>query len=533
MNSNLTRRKFVQLATAGSIVAATVPSAFAKPAVFKPNEKGPFDLVIKGGRVIDPETGLDAIRNVGLKDDRIAAISEKKLKGNRVLDAEGMIVSPGFIDLHSHGMQLPAAWMQAFDGVTTHLELESGLLPIGMAYDNMTKEGRPINFGAGAAWTYARIKVLQPDAGEPDGTLRWFQNAFSKSGWQNAIPTKKQLEQIIANVEQGLQEGGLGVSINAGYAPGMGRKEYYQLAELAAKYKVATYTHDRYMSVLEPNSSFEAIGEQIGLSAITGAHMHICHINSVAGRDLKAATDLVKEAQAKGINVTAESYTYGAFATAIGAEFMRGDNWLERFGGDDYGAVEYLGKPLNKAKIEEMQKSEPGAMIVFHFLDEENEPDDQKLLDYAVLFPGGAIASDCMPWFDSKGAVLEGDIWPIPQSAFSHPRSAGCYSRFFARWVRDRKALPLMEAIRKCTLIPAQVLEETAPQIKKKGRIQVGCDADIVVFDLNKIQDNATMVKPVQPSTGHKHVIVNGIPIIENGKRVENILPGKPVRRNV
>ena len=533
MSVNITRREFVQIASASSILAATAPAVLAKEIEKRPNEKGPFDLVITGGRVIDPETGLDAVRNVGIKGDRIAAISEKPLQGAKVLKADGMVVSPGFIDLHAHGQQLPAAWMQAYDGVTTALELESGLFPVSMAYDHIAKEGRPINYGLGTAWTFARIMALQPDAGKPDGTLRWFQKAFGLSGWQNAIPTPEQLDHIISLVDQGLKEGALGISINAGYAPGMGRKEYYRLAELAAKYKVANYTHDRYASVLEPLSSFEALGEQIGLAAITGAHMHICHINSVGGRDLVAATDLIRQAQAKGIPVTTESYTYGAFATAIGADFMRGDDWLARLGGKDYSAVEYTGKPLTKASYDELQKSKPGEMIIFHFLDEENDPDDLALLDKAVLFPGGAIASDGMPWFDAKGAIIEDDIWPLPQTAFSHPRGAGCFSRLFARWVRDRKVISPLEAIRKCSLIPAQILEATAPQMKKKGRIQVGCDADLLVFDLATIQDNATLVKPVQSATGQRHVVVNGTPIIEEGQRIGNARPGRPVRRPV
>lgn len=533
MSSKFTRREFVQMASAATGLAAAAPAVAAGAVKKRPNEKGPFDLVISGGRVIDPETGLDAIGNVGIKDDRIAAVSEQPLKGARVLEAAGHVVAPGFIDLHAHGQQLPAAWMQAYDGVTTALELESGLLPVGKAYENIAREGRPINYGLGAAWTYARVMVLQPDAGEPDGTLRYFLKAFSKSGWQNAIPNPEQLDGIIDNVEQGLKEGALGISINAGYAPGMGRKEYYRLAELAAKHKVATYTHDRYMSVLEPRSSFEALGEQIGLAAITGAHMHVCHINSVAGRDLKAATDLVKEAQAKGIPVSVESYTYGAFSTAIGAEFLRGPDWLERFGVEKYSAMELRGQPLTQEKIEELQKTQPGEVVVFHFLREDLNPEDMKILDLAVLYPGGAIASDGMPWMNAKGDILEDDVWPIPDNYFAHPRSAGCFSRFFAKWVRERKAISLPDALRKCSLIPAQILEESVPQMKKKGRVQVGCDADTVVFDPKIIEDKATMVEPAQTSVGFRHVVVNGTPIIDDGERIGDARPGRAVRRPV
>lgn len=182
-----------------------------------------YDLIIFGGRVIDPETGLDAIRNVGIQGDKIVAITEDALTGKQVVDAKGLVVSPGFIDLHAHGQQLPAAWMQAFDGVTTALELESGLMPIARFYDDVAKEGRPINYGAGSAWTFARVMVKQPELGPADGTLTWYQRAFSYSGWQNSAASMEEIQRILAFIETDLNDGALGISINAGYAPGMGR----------------------------------------------------------------------------------------------------------------------------------------------------------------------------------------------------------------------------------------------------------------------------------------------------------------------
>lgn len=535
-NVDLGRRKALSAITA---TAAALPfaqsiaseiSASGEKITILPNEQGPYDVVISNGRIIDPETKLDTIGYVGIKEGRIAAISTNPLKGSKVIDATGLVVSPGFIDLHAHGQQMMGSWMQAFDGVTTQLELESGLLPISKAYSHVGKEGRPTNYGFGAAWSFARAMVMDERTGTPDGTLAWFQKAFSFDGWQNSIPDQTQLKQILSYVEDGLKEGALGISINAGYAPGMGRKEYHALAELAQRYDVATYTHDRYMSVLEPQSSFEALGEQIGLAAITGAHMHVCHINSVANRDLKAGTDLLKQAESKGINISVESYTYGAFSTAIGADFMRGPDWLARFGATSYEAAEYNGQALSKRSFTELQDAQPGAPIIFHFLEEDTSKEDQNLLDLAVLYPGGAIASDGMPWFHPDGTVIEDDIWPVPDYAFSHPRSAGCFSRLFARWVRERNAIPLMDAIKKCTLIPAKIVESGALQIKRKGRIQVGCDADITIFDLNTIQDNANFTNPRQTSAGHKYVMVNGTLIIDNGQRVEGVLPGQAIR---
>ena len=532
------RRNFIKMAAAGSAVASALSAASATTAqdsaVRMPeNEPGRYDLVIAGGRCVDPETGLDAVRNVGIKGGRIAAISDKKLEVTKTLNAEEQIVAPGFIDLHAHGQQLPAAWVQAFDGVTTALELESGLLPVSKFYENVAKEGRPINYGAGAAWTYARVTAKEPDVEPFDGTIGWFQKAFSLKNWQNTIATEEEIEKIIEMVEQGLKEGGLGVSVNAGYAPGYGHKEYHALAELAKKYEVPTFTHVRYLNNSEPNSTWEAYQEQISLAALTGAHMHVCHLNSTSVRDIEDCAALIKEAQDRGFPVTVEAYTYGAGSSVVGAQLFRGDDWKERWGVPDASAMEMNGVPLDQAKIDEMQKSSPGDIVVIHFLRPEQSEEDQRLLDLSVLYPGGAIATDAMPWTNAKGDVLEGDIWPLPDDAFAHPRSAGTYSRFIGRWVRERKAISLLEAIRKTSLIPAQILEDAVPQMKKKGRLQVGADADLVVFDLEKIADKATFIAPAQLSAGFRHVVVNGTTIIDEGKRLGDVLPGQPVRRPV
>ena len=529
LKSHLTRRTLLALGSAGAaLFPASVKAQEARTP--QPNEDGPFDLVLRGGRVIDPETGLDAVRDVGIKENRIAAISEAPLEGAQILDASSHIVAPGFIDLHAHGQQLPAAWVQAFDGVTTALELESGILPIGRYYEITGAEGRPINYGASAAWTYARI--AEKEGLEPDGTLAWFQQAFSYGNWQNTLATPDELERILARVEEGLNEGGLGIGINAGYAPGYGRKEYYELALLAKRLEVPTFTHVRYNSVIEPLSTFEAYEELIALSAATGAHMHVCHVNSSSTRDIEACTNLLKGAQERGLPITVEAYPYGAGSSAVGAEIYRGDNWLERWGAPDASSLELNGEPLTQDKIDELQASEPGAVVVMHFLRPDASDEDQRLLDLSVLYPGGAIASDAVPWSHGD-SFLQGDVWPLPEGAFAHPRSAGCYARFLGKWVRERGVISLSDALAKTSLIPAQILEASVPQMRAKGRMQVGADADIVVFDADTVIDNATFVAPAALSTGFAHVIVNGTPIIASGARVEGVLPGRAIRRPV
>ncbi len=238
----LIRRSLTALALAAICSAASAES---------------FDIVIENGRVIDPETGLDAIRNVGINDDEIVAINAFPMVGDTIIDASGHVVAPGFVDLHANGQNIGDYRMMAVQGVTTALELESGVLPIGAWNDNQTTKNLPINYGASAAWTFGRIAAFIGRV--PEATVEYFQDAQLRNDWKSEIATGDLNARIMSLVEQGLQEGGLGIGINAGYAPGHGQKEYFELAELAAKYGVATYTHVRYSSIIEPQGSFEAI----------------------------------------------------------------------------------------------------------------------------------------------------------------------------------------------------------------------------------------------------------------------------------
>jgi N-acyl-D-glutamate deacylase len=488
-----------------------------------------YDLVVANGRVIDPETGLDAIRSLGIRGGQIEAVSATPLQGRTVLDAAGLVVSPGFVDLHAHGQDLPAARMQAFDGVTTALELESGTLPVAAAYERVAREGRPINYGFSASWLFARI--AEKEAMEPAGSVTFFQEAQRRKGWQHTLASADETARIIARVEQGLREGALGIGILAGYAPGYGRKEAFDVAQLAARTGVPTFTHVRYNSVIEPQSSFEAVEEIVALAAATGARMHIHHLNSISTRDIPRIAELLRGAQARGLRVTTEAYPYGGGSTVVGAELFRG-NWRERWGGATSTDIELNGIPFNDATLAEAQAKTPGAWIIAHFMRPERNPADQDFLDQSVLFPGGAIASDGMPW-TVKGQPLTGDVWPLSADAFAHPRSAGTYTRFLRDYVRERKKLSLLEALRRMTVIPAQILEEGVPQMRKKGRLQVGTDADLVVFDAATVSERGTYTQPNQTAVGMKHVIVNGTPVIRDGVLVREAMAGRAIRRDV
>ena len=412
-----------------------------------PNQE--YDVVILNGRVIDPETKFDAIRNVGVKDGKIAIITESKIKGIETIDATNQVVSPGFIDIHAHGQNIGDYRMQAMQGVTTMLELESGVLPVGPWYEGQAAKKLPLNYGTSAGWTYARIATFSDT--DPEATVAYFQNAQKDLDWKMNIATPEQEDKILGYVEEALNEGALGIGINAGYAPGYGQKEYYKLAKMAVKHDVATYTHVRYASNMEPKSSYEAVKELISNSALTGAHMHLCHINSTSLKDIESIMPLVDDALAKDINITVGAYPWGAASTVVGAAMFSGEGWQERMGSTAHNFQ--LGtERMTEDQLNDYQKNKPGTFIVWHFLDE-SDPNDLALLDKSVLHPNILIESDEMFWmlFDDAGHIknYEGDAWPLPEGAFSHPRSNGTFAKVLRSYVRERKIMSLIEAIRK------------------------------------------------------------------------------------
>ena len=490
-----------------------------------------YDVVISNGRVMDPETSYDDIANVGIKDGTIAVITKNEISGKETIDASGHVVAPGFIDIHAHGQNIGDYRMQAMQGVTTMLELESGVVPIADWYDHQSQKNLPINYGAAAGWTYARIATFTGT--KPEATVKYFQDAQGLMDWKMNIATPEQQEQILKLVEQGLDEGALGIGINAGYAPGYGQKEYFALAKLAAERNVATFTHVRYASNMEPKSSFEAVKEVIANAAITGAHMHVCHINSTSLKDIHSTLELIDNAFENNINISVGAYPWGAASTVVGAAMFSGEGWRERMGSTAENFQ--LGtERMTEEQLTDYQKNNPGTFITWHFLDESN-PEDLALLDASILHPKILIESDEMFWMfmDEHNHIInyDGDEWPLPKDTFSHPRSNGTFAKILRSYVRERKLMTMQEALGKMTLMPAQTLEDFVPQMKKKGRLQEGMDADIVIFDPETISDVGTYQAPNQPAVGVQSLLVNGTPVIADSELILDASPGQPIRR--
>lgn len=490
-----------------------------------------YDLILSGGRVIDPESGRDEIMDVAVSDGRIAALGHALGPASRRIDAAGLIVTAGFIDLHAHGQSLPADRMQAFDGVTTSLELEVGALPVAAWYAEQEACGRVLNYGASAGWVFARIAAMT--AQQPVSSLEGMGLAARDDRWVVKAATDAETADIVAQVRQGIEQGALGIGFPNGYAPGAGVKELSSLCSMAAALDVPTFTHIAYASNTDPNSSIDSYTKLIGLSASTGAHMHICHFNSTSLLDVERAAELVAKAQAQGLKVTVEAYPYGVGSTVVGATFFSDPAFPQRWG-SGYESIELLTERRRLRDREELlqaQQADAGALVLLHFLDVTVNERHRELLDTSVLYPGGAIASDAMPWTLADGSTYRGEAWPLPDDAVSHPRSAGTFTKFLKEWVRERNTIDLVEGLRKCSSIPAKIMESAAATMRGKGRIQVGCDADIVAFDLAALADRADFSNMNRPSEGVRHLLVNGQAVIRDGELQLDARPGRPVRR--
>jgi len=312
-------------------------------------------------------------------------------------------------------------------------------------------------------------------------------------------------------------------------------QELTAVCQLAAAHAVPTFTHVAYMSRFDPESAAEAYIRLIGYAGATGAHMHICHFNSSSKTDVERCAVLIRKAQAHGLPITLEAYPYGTGSTVLAAAFFS-DPEFEARNGTAYDSVQRVTDGRRFRDREELlaaQTEEPSTLVLWHILDIENNAHHRDLLDLSVLYPGGAIASDAMPWALANGTIYTGDSWPLPEDATSHPRSAGCFTRFIREWVRERQALSLLEGVRKCTLIPSEILAASTPAMRAKGRLQPGADADVVVFDLETLTDRAEFTAMNRPSEGVRHLLVSGQPLITDSVMDVAARPGQPVRRPV
>lgn len=450
-----------------------------------------YDLVLEGGRVMDPETGVDAVRNVGIGDGKILRISVEALSGRRIVHAAGLVVAPGFIDLHQHSQDIASQRVKALDGVTMALELEIGVPDV--AQFLKAKEGHSlIHYGTSASHVAARALSF--------GAPLPARDILPKSGPATDQPaTPEQIEAMRERLRAELDAGGLAVGMGIEYTPGATRLEVIDMFRLAAERRLPVYTHARSSGRVEPGPTVQEISEVIGAAAVTGASLHIVHINSTCLRDVFECLSMVEGARARGLDVTTEAYPYIAGMTSINSALFN-PGWQDKLG-IGYGdlMLPETGERFTKERFEELHNSSTTHWVVIF-------SNSQDIIDKVIPHPLVMIASD----------GLEG-----------HPRNAGTYSRVLAQYVREKGTITLMNALRKMSLMPAEMLERSTPAARQKGRLQQGADADVVVFDAGTVSDRATFEKPMEPSVGVHYLVVGGTIVVDEGKIVPDVFPGR------
>jgi len=439
-----------------------------------------YDIVLQRGRVMDPESGLDALRSVGITAKRIAAVSAGPLRGKVEVDASGLVIAPGFIDLHQHSQTAEAYGFKAMDGVTTALELEVGVSPVSEWYSARESKSL-INFGASSGHIPARMAVMHDTGG-----------LLPRDAAMNRPATPEEQKVIEAAVQKGLDEGALGLGMGITYTPTATPDEILSLFYLAAKFKRPVFVHMRAGNVIA------SLQEVITDAAASGAPLHIVHINSAATVKAADALRVIEGARARRLDVTTEAYPYTAGMTEIASAAYSG--WESQ--PPEYFAT-FLWPPTGERLTREsFERYHRQGGFVAQFTNTED------MVRLAVSNPVVMIASD---------GILE------------HPRSAGTYARVLGKYVREEKALTLMDAIRKSSLLPAQRLEAMSPQMRQKGRIKPGADADLAVFDPNSVIDKATFARPAQYSEGFRYVLVGGTLVVRDGKLQPGVHPGQGI----
>jgi N-acyl-D-aspartate/D-glutamate deacylase len=448
-----------------------------------------YDLVIAGGRVIDPETKLHAVRWVGISGGTVQAVSATPLAGRQTLDASGMVVAPGFIDLHEHGQDFEAYTYQARDGVTSSFELEVGTADVAGWY--AAREGKSaIHHGVSVGQIQVRMKVM----GDPADFVPTGAGAYKAA-------TEEQISEMRSLMEKGFREGAVAAGFGPAYTPAATRWEILEMFRVAARFGASIHIHLRGSA--DANEPEIGLQEALADAAITGAPLHVVHINSSSLDHAPHLLWMIAEARQRGLDVTTEMYPYVAGQTRL--DSARFDSWVGRPEAD-YHNLQWVatGERLTRESFERYRK-QGGLVIQFS--------NTEKMLELILRDPLAMIASDGFGF----------------EAGNAHPRSAGTFSRVLGVYVRDRKVLTLEEAINRMTLMPARRLEARLPAMKRKGRIQPGADADITVFDPATVRDRSTYENGKQPSEGIRDVLVSGKFVVRDG-RLTGATPGLSLR---
>jgi len=451
-----------------------------------------YDLVISGGRVMDPETGRDEVANVGITGDRIAAITTEPLRGRRVIDATGHIVAPGFIDILSGiASRRVAHEDKVADGVTTTFGMHGGPLDVSAYVTAQEAIGPALNFAR-----TVDHRAIREAAGATDDYA---------PARPEQIPVMKDL------ARRAIRAGAVGIGFGLNYSPGASYEEVYAMFEVAAEEDVPVHLHARYKGDVFPETMSLAVMEVIAMAAATGAQAEIAHLISSTVGSAPLSIALLEGAQAHGVDVGFDFHVWTRNQTTLQSA-LYDEGWEERFGGATYSDLYVAGtqERLTRERFFELRAQDEPVAVQTEFI-----PEEEILM--GIRAPHGIISSD-------GGGLVNGT---------GHPRSVGTFARFLGRYVRDQRVVDWMEGVKRITLLPAQRLERSVPRMARKGRLQVGMDADVTVFDPATVQERATYADPAQRSAGIPFVIVNGVVTVDGGTVRSDAAAGQWLRHPV
>jgi N-acyl-D-glutamate deacylase len=477
-----------------------------------------YDLVILNGRVMDPETNFDGIRNVGVKDGRIALITEESISGKETVDATGKIVAPGFIDTHFH-FQMPIGYSLGLrDGLTSSMDFELGCAGSYIAQWYEDRAGvTQANYGIAVSHEFARAMFIDGSKGDylKDGPLA-VMTTRAKTGWSATRPTLEQGNAILEEIDKGLQAGAVGIGSTVGYMrEGVSSREMFEIQKVGARYGRPTGAHTRYTlgnDTEENNGAQELIANAVAL----GAPAIVEHFNNPGWR---LAHEMTTELQAQGHNIWGEVYPYAAGSTTINAEFLVPEVWIDKMGNRyedtmlDPVTNEYYTLETYKATV----ASDPTRQIVIFKMPEEDEWKWLTLKGVTMASDGVGATPFFAPW-----------NFPLDSLGGTHPRTAGARGKTI-RLGREHN-IPMMQLMSILSYNAAKHMGDTGLKFfQERGRMQIGMVADIVVFDPVTFRDNSTYENGAIPSTGMRAVIVNGQVTVRDDVLLP-VFAGQPIR---
>lgn len=460
-----------------------------------------YDTVIIGGRVMDPETLTDRLTNVGIRKGQIARITDDVIKGKSTIDATGLVVAPGFIDIHSHTPTRLGEHLSVLDGITTQLDLEAGSYPP-TSYGYQYRGGAQLHYGSSVGHFAIRGLVMEGSSQSYFFDETGFITLGGDMWRKQASPA--QVEEMRKHLRNGLELGGLGIGVLLDYmTEAVSESELSMIFATAAEYNKPVYVHVRRGMPGDPTG----LDEVIALAEAHSVATMICHITHSAMGGIDKWLAKIDAANARGARITTETLSYLAGGTSIAADVFVNRDWRAIFD-IDYEDVQWVptGEWLDEERFLRYQRDYPTSSINHHYVKEE-------WLLKALAWPGMMVSTDALPAFDID--------------VKTNPNIAGTYAHFLGRYVRELEVMPLMEGLRRITLLPAQWLSLASDDFSKKGRIQVGADADIVIFDADEIAPRADYGDPYKTSLGIHHVLVGGRPVVTDAEQVEGRYPGK------